>query len=80
MPDFLFGNASVAAKRLMRADRQLTRGLFTNNATGLSSRNRRDILNKTTIDGENRQGIIRRRLRFGWDLQDALTTAFTERR
>lgn len=59
-----------------RLNRKNNRGLYVNTATGFSSRDRRNVINRAYAQGTNAPSpIVRERLRKGWLLQDALTTA-----
>lgn len=62
--------------KILRLNRKNNRGLYVNNATGFSSRDRREVIDRADdIAVGNAPYIVRRRLRRGWRLQDALTTA-----
>lgn len=66
----------IQAIKALRQNRQNSDGLYTNASTGLSSRNRRDVINKAVkLVPCNAAYIVRRRLRRGWTLSDALNTA-----
>jgi ribosome-binding protein aMBF1 (putative translation factor) len=61
--------------KALRLNRKNNRGLYVNTSTGFSSRDRRDVIDRADdIATGNNQVIVRRRLRRGWSLQDALTT------
>lgn len=61
--------------KALRLNRKRNRGLYVNTATGFSSRDRRNVINRASaIATGTNAPIDRRRLRRGWNLQDALTT------
>ncbi len=60
----------------LRLNRKNNKGLYVNTSTGFSSRNRRAVINQANLVATGTtEPIVRRRLRRGWSLQDALTTA-----
>lgn len=61
--------------RALRLGRQLSNGLLTNPATGFASRNRRDVINRATVGNCTTAAIVRKRIRKGWTLGDALNTS-----
>lgn len=65
----------MQAIKTLRLVRKTNRGLYINTSTGFSSRNRRDVINRAiALAPCNTASIVRRRLRRGWTLTDALTT------
>jgi len=62
--------------KTLRLNRKNNKGLMVNTATGFSTRNRRDFLNRANALGMNANApIMRERYqRKGWLLQDAITT------
>jgi hypothetical protein len=65
----------IRGTKTLRLNRKNNKGLYVNTATGFSSRNRRDVITRANRLAVNTTpAIVRRRLRRGWNLQDALTT------
>jgi hypothetical protein len=61
--------------KALRLGRQTSNGLMTNPATGFASRNRRDVINRATVGNCTNAAIVRKRIRKGWTLNDALNTS-----
>jgi len=66
----------TADLKTLRLNRKNNRGLMVNTATGFSTRNRRDFLNRANALGMNAPASIMRERyqRKGWSVQDAITT------
>lgn len=66
-------------ERNLRLNRRRNRGLMVDTRTGFSSRNRRVFIRRTIAITAStnplRTAYVRRRLRRGWSLQDAISTA-----
>ena len=76
VPILLDEPADMAAIKALRTARRIARGLMTNTSTSYSSRDRRSVLNRASVTTPSlKPFIIRKRLRKGWALQAALTTA-----
>lgn len=61
--------------KALRLGRQTSNGLMTNPATGFASRNRRDVINRAIAGNCTTAAIVRKRIRKGWTLNDALNTS-----
>lgn len=65
--------------RGLRLNRERNRGLMVDTRTGFSSRDRRNFIEQaisiTASSTPMTVGLVRKRLRYCWSLQDALATA-----